>query len=31
MAELLEANNVAWNTSADKDPYSFLPKWLHAR
>ena len=31
MAELLEANNVAWNTSAKKDPYSFLPKWLHAR
>lgn len=31
MAELLEANNVAWNMSADKDPYSFLPKWLHAR
>jgi len=31
MAELLKANNVAWNTSANKDPYSFLPKWLHAR
>ena len=31
MAELLEANNVAWNTSASKDPYSFLPKWLHKR
>ena len=31
MAKLLEANNVAWNTSADKDPYSFLPKWLHKR
>ncbi|RZV37711.1 MAG: cysteine synthase A [Chromatiales bacterium] len=31
MAELLEANSVAWNMSADKDPYSFLPKWLHAR
>ncbi|MDH3621549.1 MAG: cysteine synthase A [Gammaproteobacteria bacterium] len=31
MAELLAANNVAWNTSADKDPYSFLPKWLHKR
>ena len=31
LAELLAANNVAWNSSADKDPYSFLPKWLHAR
>jgi cysteine synthase A len=31
MAKLLEANNVAWNKSADQDPYSFLPKWLHKR
>jgi len=31
MAKLLEANNVTWNTSADQDPYSFLPKWLHKR
>jgi cysteine synthase A len=28
---LLEANNVTWNKSADQDPYSFLPKWLHKR
>ena len=28
---LLEANNVAWNREADRDPYSFLPKWLHKR
>ena len=31
IASLLEANNVAWNQSADQDPYSFLPKWLHKR
>lgn len=31
MAKMLAANNVAWNTSADRDPYSFLPKWLHKR
>ena len=31
IAKLLEANNVAWNTAADQDPYSFLPKWLHKR
>ena len=31
MAKMLEANNVAWKTSADQDPYSFLPKWLHKR
>ena len=29
--ELLEANGVSWDTSADQDPYSFLPKWLHKR
>ncbi|MDH5455749.1 MAG: cysteine synthase A [Gammaproteobacteria bacterium] len=31
MAKLLEAASVAWNKSADQDPYSFLPKWLHKR
>ena len=31
MARMLEENNVAWNKSADQDPYSFLPKWLHKR
>jgi len=31
MVKLLEANNVTWNKSADQDPYSFLPKWLHKR
>jgi cysteine synthase A len=31
LAQLLEANNVTWNKSADQDPYSFLPKWLHKR
>ena len=29
--ELLESNQIAWNTKADQDPYSFLPKWLHTR
>ena len=28
---LLEQNNVAWKKSADQDPYSFLPGWLHTR
>ena len=28
---LLEANNVTWKREADRDPYSFLPKWLHKR
>ena len=28
---LLEANGVEWNREADRDPYSFLPKWLHKR
>ena len=28
---LLEANGVEWDRKADEDPYSFLPKWLHAR
>src|SRR5210317_1494600 len=31
LAKMLEDNGVQWNTAADKDPYSFLPKWLHAR
>jgi cysteine synthase A len=31
VARLLETNQVAWNRSADRDPYSFLPKWLHKR
>ncbi len=31
MKEMLEQNNVAWNKSADRDPYSFLPGWLHKR
>ncbi len=31
MRELLEQNNVAWKKSADQDPYSFLPGWLHSR
>jgi cysteine synthase A len=28
---LLEGNGVTWNQDADRDPYSFLPKWLHKR
>ena len=31
MGALLEQNNVAWKKSADQDPYSFLPGWLHTR
>ena len=31
MMTRLEQNNVVWNKSADRDPYSFLPSWLHAR
>jgi cysteine synthase A len=31
MAELLKANNVAWAESENRDPYTFLPGWLHAR
>ena len=31
VAGLLEANHVAWNRSANRDPYSFLPQWLHKR
>ena len=29
--ELLEANAVNYDKTADKDPYSFLPGWLHSR
>lgn len=31
LEELLRKNTVSWNESADRDPYSFLPQWLHAR
>ena len=31
MAELLTANKVAWSESENRDPYTFLPGWLHAR
>jgi cysteine synthase A len=31
LAKLLEENNVIWKQSADADPYSFLPGWLHQR
>jgi cysteine synthase A len=31
MEELLKENNVAWNEAVDRDPYSFLPQWLHER
>jgi cysteine synthase A len=31
MAELLEENNVGWSSTENRDPYSFLPGWLHAR
>jgi len=31
MADLLKANNVAWTESENRDPYTFLPGWLHAR
>lgn len=31
MAELLKANNVSWAEAENRDPYSFLPGWLHAR
>ncbi len=29
--ELLDKAGVSWNTQVDRDPYSFLPGWLHAR
>jgi cysteine synthase A len=31
MAELLKENGVAWSEAENRDPYSFLPGWLHAR
>jgi cysteine synthase A len=31
MAKLLDQSNVTWNTAVDRDPYSFLPGWLHSR
>jgi len=31
MAESLKANGVAWNEAENRDPYTFLPGWLHAR
>jgi len=31
LAKRLKDNGVQWNEAADQDPYSFLPKWLHAR
>ncbi len=31
MAKLLEENSVQWASELDKDPYSFLPGWLHSR
>lgn len=31
MARLLAENSVAWSELSDRDPYSFLPGWLHAR
>ena len=31
MAALLKENNVSWTESLNRDPYTFLPGWLHAR
>ena len=31
MQKLLTENSVAWNQSVEKDPYEFLPGWLHSR
>ena len=31
MAKLLKANKVSWSESENRDPYTFLPGWLHAR
>lgn len=31
MAKMLKASKVSWNESENRDPYSFLPGWLHAR
>lgn len=31
LAGLLQDNNVQWAQNESRDPYSFLPGWLHAR
>ncbi len=31
LQDILAANAVSFDGSADKDPYSFLPGWLHSR
>ena len=31
MARLLDQSNVSWNTAVDRDPYTYLPGWLHSR
>jgi cysteine synthase A len=31
MASLLDQSNVSWNTDVERDPYAFLPGWLHSR
>ena len=31
MQTRLTAANVAWNQQIDRDPYTYLPSWLHAR
>jgi cysteine synthase A len=31
MQALLAENRVAWKEDSERDPYSYLPGWLHAR
>ncbi len=31
MADLLKDNDVTWTETENRDPYTFLPGWLHAR
>lgn len=31
MAEMLKSNGVNWTETENRDPYTFLPGWLHAR
>ena len=31
MAELLRQSSVSWTETENRDPYSFLPGWLHTR
>jgi cysteine synthase A len=31
MQQMLEAGGVAYDRSAEFDPYSLLPKWVHPR